>query len=250
MAMSSLQQRAASKTCSNSTAAANAEDGSTTISQKNDNDNRHTTFESCFSAGLDLSEFATTNNNNNMIISASAELAQSKQKAVERRNIEEKAEYELERRVANVVDTFSSADSCNDRLGDVVPRAVNPNNNILATTNEYEYHNEYNDNNQQEERCREDNFVQFQDSTSDNNKNEFLSCLISNHKVEQMEGRISTSHKSRITKKKNLQNNKLLFSNSSGGGGGGGRQHSKKKMTSGGSSSRKVVGKKSRKSKY
>ena len=249
MAMSSLQQRAASKTCSNSTAAANAEDGSTTTSQKNEYHNRHTTFESCFSNGLDLSEFATTRNNNNMIVSASAELAQSKQKAVARRNIEEKAEYELERRVATVVEDASkySAGSCNDRLGDVVPRAVNPNNNIA--TNEYEYHNEYNDNNKEEGRVREDNFVQFQDGTSDNNKNEFLSCLISNHKVEQTEGRISTSHKSRIIKKKNLQNNKkLLFGSSSGGG--DRRPHSKKKMASGGSSSRKVVGKKSRKSKY
>ena len=243
MAMSSsLQQRAVGKTCSNSTAA--AEDVSTST-EKNDNHKRHS-FESCFSAGLDLSEFATTSNNN-IIVSASAELAQSKQKAVARRNIEEKAEYELERRVANVLDaTKYSTDSCNDhRLGDVVPRAVNPNNNILAT-NEYEYHNEY-DSTKEVGRGREDNFVQFQDGTSDN-KNEFLSCLISNHKVEQTEGRISTSHKSRMTKKKNMQNNKnSLFGSSSGGG----RQHSKKKMTSGGSTtSRKVVSKKSRKSKY
>lgn len=240
MAMSSLQQRAVGKTCSNSTA---AEDASTPT-QKNNNHKIHS-FESCFSAGLDLSEFATTSNNN-MIVPASAELAQSKIKAVARRNIEEKAEYELERRVANVVDAKKySAGSCNDRLGDVVPRAVNPNNNILETN---EYHNEY-DNNREVGRGREDNFVQFQDGTSDNNKNEFLSCLISNHKVEETEGRISTSHKSRITKRKNLQKNKLLFSSSSGGGR---KQHSKKKMCSGGSigSSRKVVGKKSRKSKY
>ena len=78
MSSSSLQQMAAGGVSSDG--------ASTQLPQKNNNTNTNNnntnTFESCFSAGLDLSEFSQSNSGSNSnvpqhtIVAASAELAQ------------------------------------------------------------------------------------------------------------------------------------------------------------------------------
>jgi hypothetical protein len=254
MPMSSLQQRASLGAPPPQPAKSTlcTDDGAS--SAKNNSKPKHS-FESCFSTGLDLSEFAATNNSNssNMIVAASADLAQQKRNAVEQQNREEKAEIILEQRVANVIDATKHNSATNnysihDQLGNVIPRAINPHNEA-AKANHDNWDDIMNSSDDDDAiikgRSREDNFVQFQDSNGAGH--EFLSCLVSNHKVEGEEGRISSSHKARMTKKKQQQLHKKKINS-------GGRQHTaNKKMSpaSGGSSRRKIVAKKkSRKLKY
>jgi len=262
--MSSSLQRMAAATLGVSSDGASTQKNNTTSNNTN-------TFESCFSAGLDLSEFAqsTDNVNRNVpqhtIVAASAELAQQKLNNVARRNNEEREEVLLERRAADIVSAAKqsiSNTSIDDTLGNVIPRAVNPHNKT-ASTIATAYDDtidtiEEEQNIQQEDgRGRDDNFVQFQDSS---HTNEFLSCLVSNHKIEDEEGRF-ISHKSRIVKKKQQQ--QIQHKKKSLGISGSGsiasssmahsrrqekKHHAKVKNTPG--SGKKGVAKKSRKSKY
>ena len=263
---SSLQQMAAASLVRVSSDGASS--SSTQQLQKNSNTNTINTFESCFSAGLDLSEFAQSNSDSNSnipqhtIVAASAELAQQKLNNVARRNNEEREEVMLERRAVDIVSAakLSSATSIDDTLGNVIPRAINPHNKTASSTISTAYDNidtmEEQNIQQVDGRSRDDNFVQFQDSS---HKNEFLSCLVSNHKIEDEEGRF-ISHKSRITKKKQQQQiqhkKKSLGISGSGSRSGGGMAHSRRhvsshtKIKNTPGSSRKGVAKKSRKSKY
>ena len=263
---SSLQQMAAASL--ERVSSDGASSSSTQQLQKNSNTNTTNTFESCFSAGLDLSEFAQSNSGSNSnipqhtIVAASAELAQQKLNNVARRNNEEREEVMLERRAADIVSAVkqSSATSIDDTLGNVIPRAINPHNKTASSTisttayDTIETMEEEQNIRQVDGRGRDDNFVQFQDSS---HTNEFLSCLVSNHKTEDEEGRF-ISQKSRMTKKKQQQHKKKSLgisgcgSRTSGGGMAHSRRHvsshTKIKNTPG--SSRKGVAKKSRKSKY
>ena len=267
MTMSSLQQHASLLVApppqpSKPTPCTNNDASSAT--KKN---NAKYSFESCFSAGLDLSEFATTNtnssnnNSNNIIVAASAGLAQLKRNAVEQQTREEKAEIVLEQRVANVIDattkqhnSATTNNSIHDQLGNVIPRAINPHNEKSPNVdNSWDHMNSSSsiDDEIIKGRSRDDNFVQFQDSHGAGN--EFLSCLVSNHKVEGEEGRIGSSHRARMTKKKQQQQ---LLQKKKMSPGSTGRQHhttiaSKKMSSASGGSGRKVFAKKkSRKSKY
>ena len=259
---SSLQQMAAA-----SLVGVSSDGASTQQHQKNNNNN---TFESCFSAGLDLSEFAQSNNGSNSnvpqhtIVSASAKLAQQKLNNVARRNNEEREEVILERRAADIVSAAKqniSNTSIDDTLGNVIPRAINPHNktasSISSTYDNIDTMEEEQNIQQVDVRSRDDNFVQFQDSS---HTNEFLSCLVSNHKIEDEEGRF-ISHKSRMTKKKQQMQHKKKSLGISGSGSGSRassgmaqsrrqekKHHTKIKSTPG--SGRKGVAKKSRKSKY
>eukprot|EP00581_Thalassiosira_minuscula_P013489 CAMPEP_0183719116 /NCGR_PEP_ID=MMETSP0737-20130205/12195_1 /TAXON_ID=385413 /ORGANISM="Thalassiosira miniscula, Strain CCMP1093" /LENGTH=253 /DNA_ID=CAMNT_0025948817 /DNA_START=137 /DNA_END=898 /DNA_ORIENTATION=+ len=251
MAMSSLQQRISGASKPPTTDAA----------PPTQNHNRNS-FESCFSAGLDLTEFNTivggsrnraNNNNNNhgssttAVVAASAELAQRKTYAAARRNQEEREEAALERRVADVVDLAKSSSSsmaCSrETLGNAVPRALHPKNTVTAD----------NRHDAMVGRERDNNFVQFQDGSADHG---FLSSLVSSHREEGQLG--SISHKSRALRKTNTLSRKqqksgsssLSLSSSSLRGSMSssrrGQKHSKM-MKSG---SKSIAAKKSRKSKH
>ena len=263
---SSLQQMAAA-----SLEGASSSDGASTQQpQKNKNTNttNNNTFESCFSAGLDLSEFAQNNSGSNSnipqhtIVAASAELAQQKLNNVAHRKNEEREEVILERRAADIVSAAkqNSNTSIDDTLGNVIPRATNPHNKTASSiSTAYDTIDIMEDQQtvQEDGRSRDDNFVQFQDSS---HTNEFLSCLVSNHKIEDEEGRF-ISHKSRMTKKKQQMQHKKKSLGISGSGSGSrassGMAHSRRqekkhhtKIKSTPGSGRKGVAKKSRKSKY
>ena len=165
----------------------------------------------------------------------------------------------LERRASDIVSAAkqSSATTIDDTLGNVIPRAVNPHNKTassISTAHDTIDTMEEEQNIQQEDgRGRDDNFVQFQDSS---HTNEFLSCLVSNHKIEGEEGRF-ISHKSRITKKKTQQQKKKsLGISGSRSRTSSGMAHSRRhvsshtKIKNAPGSSRKGAAKKSRKSKY
>jgi len=260
MTMSSSLQQMAAATLGVSSDGASTQKNNTTSNNTN-------TFESCFSAGLDLSEFAqsTDNINRNVpqhtIVAASAELAQQKLNNAARRNNEEREEVMLERRAADIVSAAkqSSTISIDDTLGNVIPRAINPHNktasSISTAYDNIDTMEEEQNIKQVDGRSRDDNFVQFQDSS---HTNEFLSCLVSNHKIEDEEGRF-ISHKSRMTKKKQQIQKKNSLDSISGSGSRASssmahsrrqekKHHTKIKNTPG--SGRKGVAKKSRKSKY
>ena len=141
-------------------------------------------------------------------------------------------------------------------MGNVIPRAINPHNEKNTNVDNSWDHIMNSSSSIDDEiiikgRSRDDNFVQFQDSHGAGN--EFLSCLVSNHKVEGDEGRIGSSHRARMTKKKQQQQQLLQKKKMSPGT--TGRQHhtiaNKKMSSASGGSSRKVFAKKkSRKSKY
>ena len=144
-------------------------------------------FETCFSAGLDLTEFSGGGGGGVAVHCASADLAQQKAKDCARRSREEKAEAELEQRVAAVVHTASNLRntdaSSNDNPmalgGDIhIPRALHPKN---ATKDEILGND------------RDNNFIQFQNDASSSGG--LLSSLVSDHKREELRGTIS--HKSR-----------------------------------------------------
>jgi len=255
--MSSSLQRMAAATLGVSSDGASTQKNNTTSNNTN-------TFESCFSAGLDLSEFAqsTDNINSNVpqhtIVAASAELAQQKLNNVVRRKNEEREELMLERRAADIVSAAKQNTSIDDTLGNVIPRAINPHNNKSASSISTAYDTidtmEDEQNIQEDGKSRDDNFVQFQDSS---HTNEFLSCLVSNHKIEDEEGRF-ISHKSRMTKKKQqIQKKKSLGISGSGSIASSSMAHSRRqekkhhaKVKNTPGSGKKGVAKKSRKSKY
>ena len=103
-------------------------------------------FETCFSAGLDLTDFFPDDNDggdrcdNNadlinrrprIAVSSSAALAQKEVSvALSRRNKEEREEAAFERRVADVVDAAKSKspNKGNNDVGVVIPTAPHPNN--------------------------------------------------------------------------------------------------------------------------
>mmetsp|Transcript_20523 Transcript_20523/g.38737 ORF Transcript_20523/g.38737 Transcript_20523/m.38737 type:complete len:234 (-) Transcript_20523:1044-1745(-) len=232
MTMSSLHHRTSGATKKSSAPPSNSRNSSNSQS-----------FETCFSAGLDLTEFGANNrnngnnvNNNNHasnIEAASAQLAQQKMNAAARRNNEEKEEAALERRVADVADSAKFSVRSDD-LGSVVPRAVHPN-NATGEDHMMEMGSE-----------RDNNFVQFQDHSGNNG---FLSSLVSGRASEERVGTIS--HKSRTLLKKKTVSRKQKFSNTSSlgivGKGPLRRQGKPSKMPS--SANRKAA-KKARKSKY
>ena len=125
-------------------------------------------FESCFSAGLDLAEFASSAshaNNSTHRPSAAAELAQIKLNEAAKSKIEEQEEEVLEQRVANVV-AAKSLEATSFQSDDHAPRALNPHAQGYATGE-----------------SRDNNFTQFQNS-SIGSDNGFLSSLVQNHKSE------------------------------------------------------------------
>lgn len=145
-------------------------------------------FESCFSAGLDLTEFGASSvggdRGSSAAAAASAELARRKANDAARRAREEKEEAALERRVADVADLAKFPSPSNDALGDGVPRAPHPG---IAGEGDRETGN-----------GRDDNFVRFEGRGGSDG---FLSSLVSGHASE---GRSQTmSHKSRTLLKNN-----------------------------------------------
>ena len=181
-----------------------------TTSKCNDMNHKQQSFETCFSAGLDLTEFSG-GGGGVAVHCASADLAQQKAKDCARRSREEKAEAELEQRVAAVVHAASNARntdaSSNDNpmaLGGVIhiPRALHPHNN---TKNDEILGND-----------RDNNFIQFQNDASISGG--LLSSLVSDHKREERLGTIS--HKSRqLLNQRKISSARSSSVGSSGGGG-------------------------------
>jgi hypothetical protein len=166
--MSSLQQRV-------------IEASSLASSKRNDINHKQQSFETSFSAGLDLTEFGGGGGDGVQVHSASEDLALQKANDAARRNREEKAEADLEQRVADVVYATKTSLRAGSAARDVdIPLAVHPNN--TKTMNDEKLGN-----------YRDDNYVQFQNNASISGG--FLSCLVSNHKKEEQLEAIS--HKSR-----------------------------------------------------
>ncbi|KAL7545487.1 hypothetical protein ACHAWF_008839 [Thalassiosira exigua] len=182
-------------------------------------------FESCFSAGLDLAEFSNEPRGESRgVIPASAALAQRKFAAAAKRNEEEKQEAVLEQRVAVVVESAKSQ-VCSGQLGSVVPRALNPNSRDHVVG-----------------RGRDDNFVQFEDETLGGGTG-FLSSLVSNHQSEGLPE--DMSHKSRtLIRHKNRSKKQTMVAARSRG------TSVKDRQNAGTGLRGKVVAKKTRKSKY
>jgi hypothetical protein len=157
-------------------------------------------FEKCFSAGLDLTEFDGGEHSSTVTSSWAAKAQEQVNVALSRRNQEDIEEAALERRVADVFDaakrsnvSSSKTDHDDDDVNIVVvvPKAIHPTKNTDV--------------------CgelmgvgREDNFIKFHNGTSSfgGNNTAFLSSLVvSNHKAEVMGGTLAMSHKSRQLKK-------------------------------------------------
>jgi hypothetical protein len=181
--------------------------------QPNSNTHNNTTnIETCFSTGLDLSDFGGNINTSstfaaaNPATSASAALAKIKSDAAARIRREEQEEAALERRVA-AVDVLVPArrldhdGSNNDSKDAIMPRALHPNSQPSSMAGEE----------------RDNNFIQFQQTAAGNG--DFLSSLVTTHKTE---GR-DISNKSRMMLKSNSSKGKVKPGQriiSSGGGGG------------------------------
>ena len=157
----------------------------------------NSSFEKCFSTGLDLTEF--DGEHSSTVTSSWAEVAQEQvNAALSRRNREDIEEAALERRVADVVDAanrsnISSSKIYNDDdVNVVVPKAIHPTNNNDVCGGELMGNG------------RDDNFLNFHNGvTSFGGINTaFLSSLVvSNHKSEVKGGTLAMSHKSRQLKK-------------------------------------------------
>lgn len=233
--------------------------------------NNHS-FESIFSAGLDLTEFATAgggggngtaNFGTSLSITAptaaaSADLARRKVDAAARRNDEEREEAALERRVADVADSsklFSTSTiSPGDLLGAVVPRAVNPNDDDAG---ENDYDGFGGGRGRAAGRGRDDNFVRFQEGGGVGafgngggigDDNGFLSSLVSGHESEARRG-TTMSHKSRAALLKNRSLSKRHNTVASSSSSSLSRRQEKQQQNSRNSRSMKAT-KKSRKSKH
>lgn len=143
-------------------------------------------FESFFSAGLDLSEFSgNSNTQSNPRTSAAAQLAQIKANAAARIQSEEKEEANLEKRVAGVISLAKTTNDGDEKLN-VDLKAVNPHSHMHAMG----------------EASRENNFLQFQTSNM-RSDNGFLSSLVQNHDSEFKE----LSGKRRMMSSNNKNNN-------------------------------------------
>ena len=197
-------------------------------------------FETCFSAGLDLTEFSGGGGGGVAVHCASADLAQQKAKDCARRSREEKAEAELEQRGAAVVHTASNLRntdaSSNDNPmalgGDIhILRALHPH---INTKNDEILGND-----------RDNNFIQFQNDASSSGG--LLSSLVSDHKREELRGTIS--HKSR-----QLMNQRKISTARSSSVGSSGistrRQVAKSSAKAKSPVGKTTVAKKPRKSKY
>ncbi|KAL3757976.1 hypothetical protein ACHAWU_006034 [Discostella pseudostelligera] len=224
MTMSSLQQRVLEFEASTSTTS-----------------KRQQSFETCFSSGLDLTEFSGGGGIGGRVPatatvhSASADLAIQKAKDAARRNREDMAEADLEHRVADVVHAAKISCTSGDistAPGDIdVPRALHPKN----TKHDVVVGN-----------GRDDNFIQFQNNAASNGG--FLSSLVSTHrKEEQLE---TISHKSRQLKNQKKMINSSRAASASSGGGGISSRRQMVKCSIPKNSSEKAVAKKHRKSKY
>jgi len=152
----------------------------------------NSSFEKCFSTGLDLTEF--DGEHSSTVTSSWAEVAQEQvNAALSRRNREDIEEAALERRVADVVDAANRSNISSSKIYNdddvnvvvVVPKAIHPTNNNYVNG-------------------RDDNFLNFHNGvTSFGGINTaFLSSLVvSNHKSEVKGGTLAMSHKSRQLKK-------------------------------------------------
>lgn len=158
----------------------------------------NSSFEKCFSTGLDLTEF--DGEHSSTVTSSWAEVAQEQvNAALSRRNREDIEEAALERRVADVVDAANRSNISSSKIYNdddvnvvvVVPKAIHPTNNNHVC-------GELMGNG------RDDNFLNFHNGvTSFGGINTaFLSSLVvSNHKSEVKGGTLAMSHKSRQLKK-------------------------------------------------
>ncbi len=213
--MSSLQQRV-------------IEASSLTTGKRNDINHKQQSFETSFSAGLDLTEFGGGGGDGVQVHSASADLALRKANDAARWNREDKAEADLEQRVVDVVHAAKKSLRAECTAQDVdVPLAVHPNNTKNMNLG-------YN---------RDDNYVQFQNDASIGGG--FLSCLVSNHKKEEQLEAIS--YKSR-----QLMNQRKMVNSvaRSGCGGVSSQRHLTKSSKPNHSVGKTVMAKKSRKTKY
>ncbi|KAL3792216.1 hypothetical protein ACHAW5_004091 [Stephanodiscus triporus] len=158
-------------------------------------------FETCFSAGLDLTDFPDGNdgadhgdNNADLIhgrpsttvsFSAAALAQKEVNVALSRRYREEREEATLERRVADVVVAAKSKSSSkgHDNVGHLIPKAPHPNNTKDGRMGE----------------DRDDNFIKFHGASFGGIGNGFLSSVVSNHKSEVVKQGGAMSHKSRTT---------------------------------------------------
>lgn len=237
------------------------------------------TFESCFSAGLDLSELngssrSNIDGDNPPRAAASAILLEEKRREAMHRQLEEREEIKLERRMNEVADAvrYSSAAERHEQLGNVVPRALHPaaSNHESATGVESTadgaeaeglaeggcpwYNSDVTIDKPPADTNptgggREDNFVQFRDfDNGSSNTNGFLSSLVSNHRTEER----VTSHRSRALLKNHAKSTKGRLQFAGGVASQSQRQQQQQGKHSKGRCrvSGKNVAKKSRKSKY
>ena len=168
-------------------------------------------FETCFSAGLDLTDFFPDDNDGGdrcddiadlvlrrprTAVSSAAALAPKEVSvALSRRNREEREEAAFERRVADVVDAAKSKspNKGNNDVGVVIPTAPHPNNTKDGMTGG----------------DRDDNFLKFHCTSLGGINNGFLSSLVvSNHKSEMGKQGGVMSHKSRTTLHRNNSQSK------------------------------------------
>ena len=200
--MSSLQQRVLEET-SKSTAKLNEIIAPSYI--------KRNSFETCFSAGLDLTDFFPDDNDGGdrcddiadlvlrrprTAVSSAAALAPKEVSvALSRRNREEREEAAFERRVADVVDAakLKSPTKDNNDVGVVIPTAPHPNNTEDGMIGG----------------DRDDNFVKFHRTSLRGINNGFLSSLlVSNHKSDMGKHGGAMSHKSRTMLHRNNSQSK------------------------------------------
>jgi hypothetical protein len=138
--------------------------------------NSNTSFENCFSVGLDLSEFTSSNNQNP---SAAAQLIQLKAQ-------EEKEDSELKQRIAQVHATSLNATAPTYELS---VRAKNPHSDLTG-------------------RERDNNFLKFENG-SNSLDNGFLSSLVQSHNSEKKELFHKSQKKSMLSKGKTVAKGNL-----------------------------------------
>lgn len=203
-------------------------------------------FETYFSAGLDLTEFRDDidggEGDHSTTVTSSAAFAQEQVNvSLSRRNREEMEEAKLERRVADVVDAsrLKSSTNENDDVSIVVPKALHPNKSDDGRMGV----------------DRNDNFLKFRGASCGVNNNHFLSSLVvSNYKSEVGGGTLAMSNKTRRSLYRNssqskTHSKKLGSDPAASSNVGAMRRHQVGKLNS--TKSRKIAAvKKSRMSKY